>query len=552
MPKGTPVLAYMTKGAFGSNYNVFDPISTALKKAFRSIGSTKIDSLQDSTLLIVFGKKGMSPGQAHEVMSHKPTELITLVDSINTHFDNGYIASEIIGPARKSDTAWKSLHWRYSSLEKASKDSIIIQLIGIDSNQVKTTLANFNRDSVDVLDLSHYASGKKYPYLQLIAYEADTAKHSPPQLKRWQVIFDPVPECAIYPSGGFAVLTNTVNEGQNYQVRMPIKNISDIPFTDSLLVTYYVQDANRNIHPLPNKLKRRPFLPDSVLYDTISVPTLGFAGSNFLGIDVNTPGKPKYQLEQYHFNNIAQIGFNVTKDKINPILDVTFDGAHILNGDIVSAKPTVLISLKDENKFLALNDTGNFAVYTTAANSSVQQRIFFNQNTLQFTPAVLPNNSCKILYTPVLAQDGLYSLDVKATDRSGNVSGQVDYKIQYEVINKPMITEVLNYPNPFSTSTRFVFTITGTEVPQTFKIRIMTISGKIVREITREELGYIHIGRNITEYAWDGTDQYGGKLANGVYFYQIATRLNGNDVEHMNTAADEYFKKGIGKMVIMR
>ena len=115
-----------------------------------------------------------------------------------------------------------------------------------------------------------------------------------------------------------------------------------------------------------------------------------------------------------------------------------------------------------------------------------------------------------------------------------------------------MITEVLNYPNPFSTSTKFVFTITGNEVPQTFKIQIMTITGKVVKEITREELGYIHIGRNITEYAWDGTDQYGGKLANGVYFYHIVTRLNGNDMEHMSTAADEFFKKGIGKMVIMR
>jgi hypothetical protein len=554
VPVGTPVLAYTTKGAYGPGpcCNTLDPISTNLKKALRSIGSSKIDSLGDSTSLIIFGKKGMNPGQAHEVLSHTPPELITLIDSINTRFDNGFIASELIGPARASDTAWKSLHWRYNSLEKPSQDSIIIQLIGIDVNGVKTILADFNRDSMDVLDLGHYASGKKYPYLQLIAYEADNANHTPPQLKRWQVIFDQVPECALYPSGGFSVLTNTVNEGQNYQLRMPIKNISDFPFTDSLVINYYIQDANRNIHNLPYKLKRKPFLPDSVLYDTITVATLGYGGADFLGIDVNTPGKPKYQSEEFHFNNIAQVGFNVTKDKINPILDVTFDGTHILNGDIVSAKPTVLMSLKDENKFLALNDTGNFAVYTTAANSTVQQRLYFNHNTLQFTPAVLPNNSCKILYTPTLAQDGLYTLDVKATDRSGNVSGMLDYKIQYEVINKPMITEVLNYPNPFSTSTRFVFTVTGTEVPQTLKIRIMTISGKIVREISRAELGFIHIGRNITEYAWDGTDQYGGKLANGVYFYQVVTHLNGNDVEHMNTSADEYFKKGIGKMVIMR
>ena len=554
---GTPVIAYTVKANYNSLIHNF-PVNSTLINAFKSIGSSQISNLTDTTSLIIFGKKnGALPSQqftAHEVLSTNMYDLITLIDTLNPHFKNGFIASEIIGPAQRTDTAWKSLHWRYKSLpgDLTPADSIVVQVIGIDSNGIKTPVANFTHDSLDVIDLGNYASGKKYRYLQLIAYEADGTYHTPPQLKRWQVIFDPVPEAAIYPSGGFAVVKNKVSEGETFQLRMPIKNISDFAFTDSLLISYSVEDANRNMHQLPFKMKRRPFLPDSVLYDTISVNTMGLGGNNILWIDVNPLNNTKHRLEQYHFNNTAQFAFNVTKDKTNPILDVTFDGTHILSGDIVSAKPDILVSLKDENKFLALNDTSNFAVYTTPANSSAQQRIYFNNPQLQFTPAVLPNNSCKINYKPVLAQDGIYTLDIKATDRSHNVSGQFDYKVQYQIVNKPMITEVLNYPNPFSTSTKFVFTVTGTDVPETFKIQIMTISGKIVREITREELGYIHIGRNMTDFAWDGTDQYGGKLANGVYFYHIVTRLHGNQMEHMNTSADEYFKKGIGKMVIMR
>ena len=115
-----------------------------------------------------------------------------------------------------------------------------------------------------------------------------------------------------------------------------------------------------------------------------------------------------------------------------------------------------------------------------------------------------------------------------------------------------MVTNVLNYPNPFSTSTRFVFTLTGSEIPETFKIQVMTISGKVVREITREELGNIHIGRNITEFAWNGKDEFGDQLANGVYLYRVVTRLNGESIEKRETGADEYFKKGWGKLVIMR
>ena len=73
-----------------------------------------------------------------------------------------------------------------------------------------------------------------------------------------------------------------------------------------------------------------------------------------------------------------------------------------------------------------------------------------------------------------------------------------------------------------------------------------------VREIFEDELGPLHIGRNITEYAWDGRDQFGDRLANGVYLYRVVTQINGDDIEHRETEADQYFKKGWGKMYLMR
>lgn len=118
-----------------------------------------------------------------------------------------------------------------------------------------------------------------------------------------------------------------------------------------------------------------------------------------------------------------------------------------------------------------------------------------------------------------------------------------------------MISNMMNYPNPFTTSTAFVFTITGNEIPQNIKIEIMTVTGKIVREITKQELGPLRIGRNITEFKWDGTDQFGQKLANGVYLYRVVTNLNGKELEKFRTEGentDKYFNKGYGKMVLIR
>ena len=75
-----------------------------------------------------------------------------------------------------------------------------------------------------------------------------------------------------------------------------------------------------------------------------------------------------------------------------------------------------------------------------------------------------------------------------------------------------------------------------------------------------QELGSLHIGRNITDYKWDGTDQYGSKLANGVYLYRVLTNLNGASLDKYNTIdtngdkvnTDKYFNKGYGKMYLMQ
>ena len=80
----------------------------------------------------------------------------------------------------------------------------------------------------------------------------------------------------------------------------------------------------------------------------------------------------------------------------------------------------------------------------------------------------------------------------------------------------------------------------------------MTITGKVVREIHKDEFGPIRIGRNISEFTWDGTDAYGDRLANGLYLYRVVTKINSDNIDHRDTNADNYFKKGLGKMYLFR
>ncbi len=541
IPKNNYVLAYTMQNAQKASY------SRTLYQAFESIGANTIKTTSDTVPYILFGKKGMSAGEGHEVFGTLKSSIITLNDSITTRWNNGYIASEIIGPSYK----WNSLHWRVQSVDAGLGDTTILKLVGVKSNGQIDTIQTFIQDSSDVLALHNYVNATTYPYLKLIAFMRDRINTTSPQLKRWQVLYDEAPECAINPLKGFESINDTLQEGDVVTFKFPIENIGIKNFEDSLVITYWIEDNARNKTLLPQKLKPKLFAPGQVIIDTVKINSYQYTGNNILWIYVNPLSNSKYQKEQQQFNNIGRFPFKVNKDITNPLLDVTFDGVRILNRDIVSAKPTILITLKDENQFLALNDTSAFNVFIQAPNQSTQQRIYF-ANSLQFTPANLPKNSCNITYNPTLYVDGKYTLLVKAKDRSRNNSGSQDYRIQFEVNNKPTITSVLNYPNPFSTSTRFVFTLTGSEIPEVFTIQIITITGKIVREITRSELGNLHIGRNISDYAWDGKDNYGDKLANGVYLYKIVTKLNGSDIEKSGTAADKYFVKDFGKMVLMR
>jgi hypothetical protein len=362
-----------------------------------------------------------------------------------------------------------------------------------------------------------------------------------------------VPEAAIDPISLFNFYADTVLQGDSVRLNIAYRNLSNSNF-DSLLVRTWVKTNSGEIIPL-NERRISPLLANSVLNDTIELATMNLLGQCFLYLEINPINNITGvydQLEITHSNNTGDIPFFVERDLENPLLEVTFDGIHILNGDIVSARPEITIGLRDENKFKAINDTSLFKVRIKKSEMINYTDVYFKDaNLLEFIPANLPDNSAQVVYRPQL-EDGEYELLVYANDASSNKSGENGYKIDFVIINKSTITNMLNWPNPFTDKTHFVFTLTGSSVPDYLKIQVLTVSGKLVREIDMNELGPLHIGRNITEYAWDGRDEYGDLLANGVYLYRVVTRLNGESIEHRESGADQYFKKSFGKMYLMR
>jgi len=518
----------------------------SLYHKLKSVGFDLIDSFTSARAFAYIYQKNNNNFQPVGIISKGNYDIITLSKNVNTPDTLGYITSPLFGPAK----AWKEIHWRGNSQDTTAGDNPTVDVYGIDKSGNETLVySDLNQSSQD-FDISGI-SADNYPYIRLKMRNIDSVNFTPYQLQYWRINYVPVPEGAIAPNISFQ-MRDTVEVGEPLNFNIAFKNVSKASF-DSLKVKMIVTDKNNvpNIIPIP---RQKPLVPDSILTISTTIDTRHLAGLNNLYVDVN----PDFdQPEQYLFNNFIYKSFYVRPDSLNPLLDVTFDGEHILNHDIVSSKPHILVKLKDEAKWMVLTDTSLLTLKVRFPDGSLHP-YYFSSDTLRFTPAATApstNNTATIDFLPNFLSDGEYELIVTGKDMSNNQAGSIEYRVDFQVINKPMISNMLNYPNPFTTSTAFVFTLTGSVVPQNIKIEIMTITGKIVREITKDELGPLHIGRNITEFKWDGTDQYGDKLANGIYLYRVVTNLNGKSLDKYKAAddnTDKYFNKGYGKMYLMR
>ena len=541
VPNGAYVLFYSINDFAPQN---FDP---ALRNAFHTLfGTTVLDTMSASRTYVLFARKGGFGFATKEVMAPALGAMIDTQFIFSAHWYKGIWETPTIGPA----VQWSSLHWRYTSVEPTNTDSTGMDLIGVDAAGNETLLLSNNSSSLNTINISNF-NATQYPYMKIRMATKDTTNRTPSQLKYWRINYSPAPELALDQHSYFSFHSDTLERGDLLDLKIAVRNVSDYNF-DTVYTKYSVTQINNHVDTFLVKMKKLPKQDTLIAHFTLG-STL-YPGLNSLNIDVN-PFNVKHQTEQFHYNNLGYQKFFVNRDYLNPLLDVSFDGLHIIDGDIVSAKPHILIKLKDENKYLALDSIGllKVSLKNPGSDNYIQQTIA-NSN-IKFNPAsdAKKNNMATIEFDPTLSVDGIYHLRVQGQDKSFNAAGKLDYDISFQVINKPMISNVVNYPNPFTTQTKFVFTVTGSEVPTYFKIQIMTVTGIVVRELTMAELGMgMHIGRNISEYAWDGTDQFGSRLANGVYLYRVVANLNGTKMDKYANAADKYFKSGFGKMYLMK
>jgi len=509
-------------------------------QAFEEWGAERIRLIDNSVPYIFFSQKGY-PEQAEEVVGTSATEAIDFARNLQTAHTSGSITSQKIGPSSR----WTAMEWHADS---EPTDRNHVNVIGIESDGTQTMLiCEIDTTWADLSGIN----ADRYKYLQLQFATRDDSLRTPSQLKSWRVLYNPYTDLAVSPQQSWLFYSDTLTKGEYGRAVAAFENIGSQE-SDSLLVHYWIQTETNKIveigyHRLKN-LKTDDYVTDTVIFATSELEE-----NNVFYAELNpcAEGETNYdQPELTHFNNFIIKPFVVLHDISNPLMDVTIDGRHIQDGEIVSATPSITIRVTDENKYFAISDTNSISVYITPLTTGIEEKIDFSKSSVRFEAGAIGNNEA-LLQLSLKLEDDTYLLRVRAHDVAGNETGTNDYIISFVVVNEPAITDIYAFPNPFSSSTRFAFDITGSVLPDNLQIDIYSTTGKIVRTLTLADFDGLHIGRNLSACVWNGTNSQGAPLPNGVYFYKMKASIGGKQLKRRPTTTSS-MKNGVGRIVIIR
>lgn len=265
--------------------------------------------------------------------------------------------------------------------------------------------------------------------------------------------------------------------------------------------------------------------------------------------DINfTPGYGKISLyatdektrDAAGFNNSILIG-GVSSEAGNqdlaPKVELFMNNDQFVSGGITDMNPKIYARLSDD---MGINVTGNSighdltAVLDRNSDNPIILNNFFKSKLNNFKEG-------EVNYPLKNISPGKHTLSLIAWDITNNMASA---DIEFNVVDDDDIKleRVLNYPNPFNKRTQFQFETNVTGLELLITIPIYSVSGKVVKTIQKE---ITLDGYRFAEIEWDGTDDFGSSLANGVYLYQIKLVSRNKEFDFRKTS--EY-----QKLVILR
>jgi len=207
---------------------------------------------------------------------------------------------------------------------------------------------------------------------------------------------------------------------------------------------------------------------------------------------------------------------NAVDDGQGPELSVFMNDENFVNGGFTNNTPILLASVFDND---GINTVGSGIGHdiTAIIDGNTASAIVLND---YYESDLNTYRSGRIQYQLDELEPGNHNIQIKVWDVHNNSSEQeIDFVVAEN--EEFAIRRVLNYPNPFTTNTEFFFEHNQSASFLNVLIQVYSVSGKLVKTINT--VSNTDGFRN-EPIEWDGRDDFGDRLATGVYVYKISVR----------------------------
>ena len=330
---------------------------------------------------------------------------------------------------------------------------------------------------------------------------------------------------------------NSVDVNPDTLITLEVAEFSGIsPFNSGGSGYVILKDSDRQVERTFGSVTISYILPGATLFQGQFI----FSDNNFSG-NLITPKDISYsqnpgRLNLYSISNdstreavgtYSPVYFtsgSSVQDNEGPIISFeTKKGRILKSDDHFRNNETLVIRLEDSLGINLAGEPGHEISLTDLATGDVTDitnGFIYDPNSIQ-TGTIQPN------------LDGFsetINIHIKAWN-SANKPSEKDIYLNQAENNSLRLFQVMNYPNPFKTSTQFVFEIS---TPAEVSIDVYTLSGRKIKSFekkTFQTAGYYTVN-------WeDGRDSFGGELANGVYLYRVKADANGSSVSTIGRMA---------------
>lgn len=473
----------------------------------KSFGSSYIDKLKFRSSWAMIGWKNANSSEVKENYSSPAEGAIEISSDYSLKSSKGELKTIDIGPATK----WKSLEINAKSVNNSRINNF---LLGKNRENVYDTLNIFS--DLSLLDISNIDS-KKYRYIKLVSQLTSEDASKTPEIYSIAAKYESCPELTFDIT--FQELMGDslkIINGNSYSFRLA--NIGEVK-AENVLVKCSVLDDNGKTEGIFESTIPliSPFSAKQGLF-SIYLPTIQ-PGRKTLFFEIDPENKI---AELYKDNNTLMQEVHFYLEPLIIKLDLKIDGNEVIDGDYVSSNPNINLKVLEQYNTI-MDDTSLISIKLNG------KKIHLNDPQIKYEFLTYP--MVDINYQPKL-DDGEYIFEFSLKESHLINSKEWVLRKNFKVTNSLEIHNVYNYPNPFSDATYLTFKLT--QIPDEMMINIFTLTGRKIKEI---KLSSSDLQNDFNRIYWDGKDEDGEVLANGVYLYKLISIKDNKSVTSINKLA---------------